>query len=241
MPMKQINNIPQSRLKWVLYLLLTLTICMGVGNVIYIWQQPDSTFNTIFFSAIQYIVILVLLALPALLKRWFGWHIPQVVTLTFASFAFTAMVLGDGLNFYGRFPWWDTVLHTISGAVLAFVGLWLLSAMVGNNQAVMDNRLFVTMFVLLFGLACGAMWEICEYSYDEFGGTNTQQYMATTEASITGVKDMPLCGHEALRDTMHDTILNLVGGLLAAAYVYCRFDRVMAFYQSLTDNTINHS
>lgn len=226
---------PTSPLKVIWYLLLTLTICIGVGNVIYVWRQPDSTFNTIFFSAIQYIVILVLLALPSLLKRWFGLHIPLEITLPFSLFAFTAMVLGDGLNFYGRFPWWDTVLHTLSGFVLALVGIWLLSAMFGNNQAVNDNRLFVAIFILVFVLACGVVWEVCEYSYDEFGGTNTQQYMATTEASIVEGSDIPLCGHDALRDTMHDTILNLVGGMLAAMCVYCRFDRVMGFYQSLTD------
>jgi uncharacterized membrane protein YjdF len=143
------------------------------------------------------------------------------------------MIMGDGLNFYGRFTWWDSVLHLFSGCILAFVGLWIISIMFENsNQVVLGNKTFLAFYVLLFGLSCGAVWEVCEYAYDAFCGTNTQQFMATTTASITSADDIPLCGHEALRDTMSDMILNLLGSLLVSVFVFLRYDKLMAMHQS---------
>ena len=65
-----------------------------------------------------------------------------------------------------------------------------------------------------------------------FRSTNTQQFMATTTASITSADDIPLCGHEALRDTMSDMILNLLGSLLVSVFVFLRYDKLMVMHQS---------
>jgi len=43
---------------------------------------------------------------------------------------------------------------------------------------------------------------------------------------------VPLCGHEALSDTMGDMILNLVGSLLVAIFVFLRYDKLMDMHQS---------
>ena len=75
------------------------------------------------------------------------------------------------------------------------------------------------------------VWEICEYGYDAFFGTNTQQFMANTTASIIQADDIPLCGHEALSDTMTDLILDFVGSLLVSIYVFFRHNKLMAMHQ----------
>ena len=213
--------------------LFILTIGIGVGNIVYLLYQPNITANALFFCAIQYVVILAILTIPVLLRRRFMIQIPLIITVICALFGFVTMIMGDGLNFYGRFTWWDSVLHLFSGCVLAFVGLWIISIMFENsNQVVLGNKAFLAFYVLLFGLSCGAVWEVCEYAYDAFCGTNTQQFMATTTASITSADDIPLCGHEALRDTMSDMILNLLGSLLVSVFVFLRYDKLMAMHQS---------
>lgn len=219
-------------LKRIYTVLFVLTIGFGAGNIVYLWHQLDVTPNALFFCAIQYVVILAILTIPVLLRKRFMIHIPLLITVVCALFGFVTMIMGDGLNFYGRFNWWDSVLHLFSGSVLAFVGLWIISIMFENSsQVVLRNKTFIAFYVLLFGLSCGAVWEVCEYAYDAIAGTNTQQFMATTTASIVSAEDVPLCGHEALRDTMGDMILNLVGSLLVAIFVFLRYDKLMDMQQ----------
>ena len=223
----------QDSLKRIYAVLFVLTIGFGAGNIVYLWNQSDVTANALFFCAIQYVVILAILTIPVLLRKRFMIHIPLLITVVCALFGFVTMIMGDGLNFYGRFTWWDSVLHLFSGSVLAFVGLWIISIMFeSSSQVVLRNKTFLAFYVLLFGLSCGAVWEVCEYAYDAIAGTNTQQFMATTTASIVSAEDVPLCGHEALRDTMGDMILNLVGSLLVAIFVFLRYDKLMDMHQS---------
>lgn len=227
------NRTINQSLRRIYYALFVLTIGIGTGNVVYLWYQPNITINVLIFCALQYVVILAILTLPIVLRKRFMIQIPLIITVMCAMFGFVAMVMGDGLNFYGKYSWWDSVLHLFSSCVLAFVGLWIITIIFDKQeQLVLSNKLFLSLYVLIFGLSCGAMWEICEYAYDAFFGTNTQQFMATTTASITSANDIPLCGHEALRDTMTDIILDLVGSLLMSIYVFFRYDKLIAMHHT---------
>ena len=219
-------------LKRIYYLLLMLTIGLGIGNVVYLSFLPETTMHALFFCGLQYLVILLILTFPILLRKRFMIQIPLMITVLCAAFGFVAMIMGDGLNFYGKYRWWDSALHLFSGCVLAFVGLWIISIIFDDShKVVFSSRIFVAFYVLLFGVSCGVVWEICEYAYDAFFGTNTQQFMATTTSSLPLNTDIPLFGHEALRDTMTDLILNLVGSLLVSVYVYFRYDKLMKINQ----------
>ena len=48
---------------------------------------------------------------------------------------------------------------------------------------------------------------------------------------IIGPEDVPLCGHEALRDSMGDLILDLLGALLVAIYGFIRHDKLIERYK----------
>ena len=213
------------------YLLFVLTIGLGIGNIVYLSFQPEMSVHALFFCGLQYMVILLILTFPILLRKRFMIQIPLLITVLCAAFGFVAMIMGDGLNFYGKFRWWDSALHLFSGCVLAFVGLWIISIIFeDNHNAVFGSRIFVAFYVLLFGVSCGVIWEICEYAYDAFLGTNTQQFMASTTSSLPLPEDIPLCGHEALRDTMTDLILDLVGSLLVSVYVFFRYNKLLSLY-----------
>lgn len=230
---KPTNSNFNERLKRLYYALFIITIVLGIGNIMYLWWQTDTTLNTLFFCTIQYVAILLILTFPIVLRKRFMIHIPLMITVMCAIFGFVAMVMGDGLNFYSKYSWWDSVLHLFSGSVLAFVGLWIISIIFEKSpQVVLGNRFFLAFYVLLFSLSCGVIWEICEYTYDAFLGTNTQQFMATTTASIPSPEDIPLCGHEALGDTMKDLILDLVGSLLVSIYVFFQHKKMITMHHT---------
>ena len=72
----------------------------------------------------------------------------------------------------------------------------------------------------MFALSLGAVWEIGEYLMDDWFGLNSQQYMMTTSTTFTGKEDIPLVGHQALKDTMKDLILDAGGAIVVATTGY---------------------
>lgn len=208
---------PHSRLKRAYIILIALTCVLAVANTIYLLCQPDTTLKTLLFCGGQYLGMLVILAAPIILRKRFLINVPLALTVAVGVFAFVAFVLGDGLDFYGKYSWWDSLLHLFSGIVLGFIGLWVVHVLLADkSMTVFNNRFFLALFLLVFSLALGTIWEICEYSYDDLMGTNTQQFMATTTSSLITDEDIPLTGHEALRDTMTDLTLDFFGSLIVA-------------------------
>ena len=65
---------------------------------------------------------------------------------------------------------------------------------------------FVAFFAFCFALACGAVWEIYEFVVDGMLGMNMQKF-----ATDQGVQ---FVGHEAIRDTMEDLMVDAAGALV---------------------------
>lgn len=217
---------PHQHLKRLYAGIFILTVVICLTNVIYLLFQPNTDIKTILFQGLQYVLMLALLTTPILLRKRFLLNIPLVLVVAVAVFAFTALILGDGLNFYGKYPWWDSLLHLISGVVLSFIALWVVHVVMPDSyKTVFRNKFFLALYLLMFTLSAGALWEICEYTYDDIFHTNTQQFMETTTSSLYTDEDVPLQGHEALRDTMTDLTLDFMGGVIIALYVIVRHDK----------------
>ena len=158
-------------------------------------------------------------------------YIKYVTTMIFRILqfsAFNALVLGDGLDFYGKYPWWDSFLHFHSGIILSFVALWFIHIMMAEkSKFIYMNKYFTCLFLVVFSLGIGAFWEILEYSCDGIFHTNAQQYMASTKGTLVSKNDIPLKGHEALKDTMKDLMLDLGGSLIVATYGFVRHDEIV--------------
>ena len=208
-----------------------VTLALAVINVGMLLVRGNSTWEEIVFRGGQYLAMLLILKAPIFLRKRFKVDVPAALSVVILLFAFSALVLGDGLDFYGRFTWWDSVLHGFSGVILSFVALWLIHViMAGNDKYIYFNKYFLVLFLVMFSLGMGACWEIVEYTYDSLSGTNTQQFMASTTGSIFGAEDVPLCGHAALRDTMTDLILDLVGAFAVAVYGFFQHNRLKERY-----------
>lgn len=212
-----------------------LVIAMGVVNVAWLIHK-GSHWDECTFRGLQYVAMVLIMQLPRMLKRRFHVEVPWLLSAVIVLFCFSALVLGDGLNLYGRIPWWDKLLHAESGVLLSMIALWLIHViMAENDKYIYFNKWFLCLFLVMFSLGLGACWEIIEYTYDSIMGTNTQQFMATTTGSIFTPDDLPLCGHEALRDSMEDLILDFAGALLVAVYGFIRHDKLVERYKQLSD------
>ena len=143
---------PHSRLKRAYIILIALTCVLAVANTIYLLCQPDTTLKTILFCGGQYLGMLVILAAPIILRKRFLINVPLALTVAVGVFAFVAFVLGDGLDFYGKYSWWDSLLHLFSGIVLGFIGLWVVSLTSGFTGIALGLNLWNALVIGVMGL-----------------------------------------------------------------------------------------
>lgn len=205
-----------------------IVLSLAVINVVYLVATEGHSWEEVVFRGGQYLAMLLIMKAPSVLRLRLKIDVPVALSVIILLFAFFALVLGDGLDFYGKYPWWDSVLHGFSGVILSMVALWLIHVLMAENgKYIYFNKYFLALFLIAFSLGMGACWEIVEYTYDSLNGTNTQQFMASTTGSIISAEDIPLEGHEALRDTMTDLILDLVGAFLVSVYGFVRHDKML--------------
>ena len=98
--------------------------------------------------------------LPAVLRR--DWDI--VLDAELALWVTVAVLLHavGMLGPYTRIDWWDHVTHTLSASLVAGVGYATVRAFDDHSDAVYFPPKFLFLFVLLFTMAFGVLWEVFE-------------------------------------------------------------------------------
>ena len=214
------------RLKVIRGIICLFTLAMLVAAVVFLFLVDDvKKKRRLVFAIFQLLLMVGILVLPEKLKEKLDLKIPILLETSLTIFAFCGFVLGDVFDFYKKIPIWDSILHTFSGVILAYVGFVIIDYFVKKDSInVTMSPIFVCTSVVLFSLALGALWEIGEYLVDDVFGTNNQQYMESTRGTLYGKNDEPLKGHAALADTMKDLMLDLAGATAIATVEFCKED-----------------
>ena len=205
-----------SRFSVVILSLCAVLFVAGIVSICII--DDDATQSRLAFQTFEVALMMFLTFLPDILHRIIHIKIPHLMEVIFVAFCFCALILGDVADFYGKFGWWDSLEHGMSGVLLGILGY----AIINTFNSVEGNKLkfspvFVSLWVICFALAMGAVWEILEYVTDGLFGLNSQQYLTTPG---TFDKAVPLEGHEALRDTMEDLMLDFAGSVIISIIGY---------------------
>ncbi len=136
-------------------------------------------------------------------------------------FIFASELLGEINSFYDKIFWWDSMLHSLSGVILAVIGFMLVYAM---NEAEKVNLhlspLFIAAFAFFFAVACGAIWEIFEYGCDRIFSMNMQKFRPPY--GVTTLYSDTWCYDAGLIDTMNDLILDTASALTVAVLGFLR-------------------
>ncbi|PFM81787.1 hypothetical protein COJ46_06845 [Bacillus sp. AFS077874] len=110
---------------------------------------------------------------PLILDKFFKIRFAFPFILSYFAFLIGSLCLGSMLRFYSL-GWWDTFLHFLSGTLVAFLAIDLMGKLTTKQSRSEMSAGFIFLFVFAFGIFCGALWEIWEFSSDQFFGTNTQ-------------------------------------------------------------------
>jgi hypothetical protein len=140
-------------------------------------------------------------AIPLLLALFTKLQFNLPIIISYLIFLFGSQYLGSILGWYGL-GWWDTLLHLLSGSLLAFTGIALYERLVYRNAGKDISPWFVFLFTLSFSALGGIFWEIYEFSSDQLFGMTLQG--------------------GGNKDTMIDLIADTVGGLIIAVWAGVR-------------------
>lgn len=179
---------------------LMLVVCI-IGICI---DKDESMQSRYFFHATQCLFFLIVSFIPKMIKK-IKVEIPEYAMVVFILFCFAHFFFGEIVNFYAKIKWWDSALHTFSGGMLALLSFSLVYLLNNSDQENLKlSPLFVSIFAFCFTVVIGVIWEFVEWISDEISDGNMQRWAN----SITG---QPFVGREALKDTMKDLMLDMIG------------------------------
>ncbi len=173
------------------------------------------------FIIAQAVCLIVLSYVPVFINKIWKLSIPIGIEIFFLAYCSGGVLLGEIAEFYIKIWWWDSVLHTISGAFIACIGFVVFSLFNEKDGVPMKvSPGFLVLFVFCLSLACGLIWEIVEWTADGITGSNMQRY----SDNITRVG---FVGRNALRDTMKDLILDVIGAgiICVLSYIDMKTDK----------------
>ncbi|MFB1063885.1 hypothetical protein [Natrinema sp. H-ect4] len=153
-------------------------------------------------------VALAVTQLPPLLER--DYEIPMdprltlwITTAVFLHAFGTVGLPGATATLYSQVWWWDHMTHALSASLVAGVGYATVRALHEHAAGIYFPRRFVAVFILLFVLAFGVLWEILEF-------------VIALSADALGVK--AVLTQYGLEDTMLDFVFNSIGAIVVALW-----------------------
>lgn len=178
---------------------------------------------------------LVLFMIPAFVEHRLHIDVPNTLEIIILLFIFSAEILGEIQEYYLMFPFWDTMLHTMNGFLMAAIGIAMVDIL--NRSRKFKVRLspaFVALVAFCFSMTVGVVWEFFEYGMDVFFHTDMQKdtwintiYSVSLNPEGRNVAqqvivDSVVVNGEAwpgyldigLHDTMKDLLVNFVGAVI---------------------------
>lgn len=201
-------------------------------------------FNRNYENVFLCVLTLVLLLIPSLIQINLKIELPTAMEITILVFIFAAEILGEIQSYYIKFPFWDTVLHTINGFLMAAIGFALVDILNRSKKfSIQLSPVFLAIVAFCFSMTIGVIWEFFEYGMDQFLGLDMQKdtviqgfssvlldptksnipvpVQDITEVLVNG-RDLGLGGYLdiGLIDTMNDLFVNFVGAVLFSIIGY---------------------
>lgn len=193
---------------------ICILILFVVNMVAFFVDKDDSQKCRAAFNAAQSFMMFLCTFVPGFLEKRGKVSIPNVMSVVFMIFCLAHFVVGEIGEVYVKSKVFDSILHTLSGSMLAILGFSIIRLL--NNSEKVDlnlNPMFIAVFVICFSITIGVLWEFVEFTADAITGSNMQRYSDS-------VTREPFLGREALFDTMKDLMLDTAGALVVAIISY---------------------
>lgn len=194
-------------------------------------------FNRDYFNVFLCLLTLVLFTIPSIVEHRLHIEVPDTLEVIILLFIFSAEILGEIRAYYLQFPYWDTMLHTISGFLMAAIGFSLIDILNRSERVALNLApVFVGLFAFCFSMTVGVMWEFFEFGMDRYFGMDMQKDTVVShvtsvelnpegknvpvtvpvESLVVNGEDWDLGGYLdiGIIDTMKDLFVNFIGAVV---------------------------
>ena len=201
-------------------------------------------FNRNYENVFLCILTLFLLIVPSFIQINLKIELPTALEIIILLFIFAAEILGEIQAYYIKFPFWDTILHTINGFLMAAIGFALVDILNRSKRITFQlSPVFLAVVAFCFSMTIGVVWEFFEFSMDMFFNLDMQKDTIVhsissvmldptnsnvpvgidniTDVTVNG-KSLGLGGYLdiGLIDTMKDLLVNFIGAAVFSIIGY---------------------
>lgn len=197
-------------------ILIFIAFVLNVIGIFFV--SNDSQTSRFAFNAMQALLFLIVSLLPDYIEKKAHVEMSNLLSIMFIILLIGHFIFGEIAEFYVYVRGWDSLLHAFSGVILGIVAMAIVQYITQDNKNVYLSPLFIALFAVSFAVTIAVVWEILEYVIDGLFNSNMQRF----KDSVTGEA---FVGREALRDTMKDLILDMIGALSVAIIGYLDIKR----------------
>ena len=191
-------------------------------------------FNREYYDVFLCALTLTLFMIPSFVERRLHIDVPNTLEVIILLFIFAAEILGEIQEYYLIFPFWDTMLHTMNGFLMAAIGIAMVDILNRSHKfKVRLSPVFVAVVAFCFSMTIGVLWEFFVYGMDCFfhtdmqkdtwvsaistvslnpDGRNSAVYLPIDSVVVNGEK-WPGYLDIGLHDTMKDLLVNFIGAV----------------------------
>ncbi len=155
--------------KIILY--ITLLTCV---IAIMVFSLFNKNYNNVFMC----LLTLILFLIPSIIEKRLNIELPNLLECIIILFIFAAEILGEINGYYIKVPFWDTLLHTVNGFIMAAIGFSMIDIL--NNSPKLHfnmSPVFVAFVSFCFSMTIGVLWEFFEYGMDALAFSDMQKDM----------------------------------------------------------------
>jgi hypothetical protein len=199
----------------VMYSIISMILLSTGKEIAFIASKSTSEH---LFTALKCFLGAVIMFVPAFLEKQFDLKLKNSIKVSFVLFLYGAIILGDARDYYYKFPYWDTILHIFSGALICLIGFSIIDIMIAKKIITikLDSK-FIPIFAFCFALSLGAIWEFYEFTLDRLLNLNMQRYLLSDGSAFIGAL--------ALLDTMEDLIVDALGAVIIIIFKFISVKR----------------
>ena len=186
------------------------------------------------------VLSLALMLIPSIIEKNLKIDVPTALEIVAYVFVFCAEILGEIGAYYVKYPFWDTMLHTVNGFMFAAFGFCLVDILNRNKKFTFElSPAFFAVVAFCFSMTVGVLWEFFEFFADFFFHTDMQKdyfirsihtvalnpdaqnkaihisdILSTTVNTSVGTANIDGYLDVGLIDTMKDLLVNFIGAVI---------------------------
>lgn len=220
---------------FVVYMLLQISVIL-----VAVAQFFNGNYENFFLC----ILTLILFTIPSFVEKNYHIDVPDTLEVIILLFIYSAEILGEIRSFYVRFPFWDTMLHTLNGFLAAAIGFSMVDILNRNKKFSFQlSPFFMALVAFCFSMTIGVLWEFFECAMDLFfhmdmqkdtivtsinsvllnpEGLNQMIRIDNIQSTVVNGQDLGIQGYLdiGLLDTMKDLFVNFIGAVVFSVIGY---------------------